>query len=113
MSQTQNQKNQKPNEVSSDLQERVNRNQYIIDGLRDNGAWVKVIEDVEQQRKRLDDRWQYVSDPAKMNEFRITKMAVMKVINLLSDYEFDMKQAQEVLSKINNTETNIPADVDN
>jgi len=87
------------------------RSAEVVSGL-DNGAWRIVLEDMEAQRKGLDDNWQFVSDPAKLLEFRVTKMAVMKIINLVNDYRLVGESARTELEKINNPEENIDKDVD-
>ena len=113
MSQTQNQKNQSQKEASSKPQAIINKCQFIVDGLKDNGAWQVVVEDFEKQRKDLDDTWHFITNEKHWYEARVTKLAVNKILNLVGDYENDMKVAQVELSKIKDTETNIPADVDN
>ena len=71
------------------------------------------MEDVTKQKQKLDDVWQYVSEPTKWNELRVTKMAVMKILNLVKDYEADSKVAAEMLDKMKKPKENIAADVDN
>ena len=97
----------------SEAQERVNRSQTIIDGLRNNQAWEMVVEDSKVGRQRLDDSWQGVTDEKKWVEYRVTKMAVMKIINLIDDYEADMLTAARIIDKIRNSAEQIPVDVDN
>ena len=109
---TKNQKSLEPNE-EQELNDLIRKNQYIVTGLKENTAWMSVIRDVTEQGKKLDDTWQYVSDAHKMAEFRITKLAIVKILNLIPDYEADIKLAQEQISKIVNVEEEIPADVDN
>ncbi len=96
-----------------EAQKIVNRSQTIIDGLRNNQAWEMVIEDFKDERQRLDDTWQYITDEKKWYEYRVTKMAVMKIINMISDYEADMKTAAGKIDKIKSTTEQIPVDVDN
>ena len=88
------------------------RSAEVVSGIGDNGAWKIVLEDMEAQRKGLDDNWQFVSDPAKLLEFRVTKMAVMKIINLVNDYKLVGESARAELEKIKNPEENIDKDVD-
>ncbi len=96
-----------------EAQKIVNKSQTIIDGLRDNQAWAIVIDDFKANRQRLDDKSQSVTDEKKWYEYRVTKMAVMKVINRIRDYEFDMKLAADKIDKIRKSTEEIPADVDN
>lgn len=92
------------------LQDVINRCQLIIDGLENNGAWLAVLEDFNEQRQRLDDTWQNVSDDKAWYEYRITKLAVMKVLNLVEDYKSDMKVALEEKFKLDNPDKIIQRD---
>ena len=85
----------------------------VINGLESSGAWTIVLEDVEETRQRLDDTWQNISDEKQWYEFRVTKMAVMKIINLIDDYKNDLKTASEELFKAQNPDKVIQADVQN
>ena len=90
----------------------LRRSNEVVSVLSDNSAWKIVLDDMEAQRKGLDDNWQFVSDPAKLLEFRVTKMAVMKIINLVNDYKLVGENVTAELNKIKNPEENIDKDVD-
>lgn len=98
--------------LRENLDRTARRSAEVVSAIGDNGAWKIVLEDMEAQRKGLDDNWQFVSDPAKLLEFRVTKMAVMKIINLVNDYRLVGEAAKAELNKINNPEENIDKDVD-
>ena len=106
---TQSQQKQNREDMLLDI---INRSSAVINGLAGNGAWDIVLGDVEKQRKNLDDNWQFVSDDKKMHEFRVTKMAVMKILNLLQDYTHDKELAQNELHTLQNPVTIINKDVD-
>jgi len=91
----------------------INRSQTVINGLEECGAWKLVVEDIEKQCKNLDDNWQFVDDEKKLREFRITKMAVLKIKNLIDDYRFDMERATRELKSLVDKKNNIQKDVDN
>ena len=91
----------------------ASRCQQIIDGLEGNGAWELVLEDFEKQRKRLDDTWQFVKDNDKWYEYRITKLAVNKILTLIDDYKKDMNLATSEIAELENTDNSIIRDVDN
>ena len=95
------------------LQDIINRCDLVINGLESSGAWTIVLEDVEETRQRLDDTWQNISNEKQWYEFRVTKMAVMKIINLIDDYKNDLKTASEELFKAQNPDKAIQADVQN
>lgn len=103
-----------PNQNREDLLlEVINRASAVINGLSGNSAWEIVCRDVEANRRNLDDNWQFVSDEKKMHEFRVTKIAVLKILNLLRDYQHDKELAEAELKKIQNPETVIDKDTDN
>ena len=85
----------------------------VINGLESSGAWTIVLEDVEETRQRLDDTWQNISNEKDWYEFRVTKMAVMKIINLIDDYKNDRLVASDELFKTQNPDKVIQADVQN
>jgi hypothetical protein len=95
------------------LQNIVNRSDLIINGLEHNQSWEMVVEDLTKEQKRLDDSWQYVTDEKKWLEFRITKMATVKLINLVEDYKADKELAQKDLFILQNPDKAIQKDVDN
>ena len=110
--------NQKSRESSvedqiKEAQAIVDNAQYIIDGLIGNGAWERVLEDFQKERQRLDDTWQFVQEDKRWYEYRITKMAVLKIVNLIGDYRQDKETALSRIQDLIDTEDRIPKDVDN
>lgn len=81
-----------------------------MDGLENSGGWLIVLEDFSEQRQRLDDTWQNVTDEKTWFEYRITKMATMKVLNLVDDYRQDMKTALTEKYKLENPDKVIQKD---
>lgn len=96
-----------------ELQQIVNRSQYILDHLQNNPGWEMMIEDINKEKQRLDDNWQWETDEKKWIEWRATKMAVIKILNALEDYKADMKVALEEKFKLENPDKVIHRDVDN
>ena len=105
-----------PQEKSSNieqLQQVVNRSKVIIDGLEHNQSWEFVLEDLSKQQKHLDDTWQFVKDEKQWFEYRITKLATMKLLNLVDDYKADMQRAETEIFTINNPDIITQKDVPN
>jgi hypothetical protein len=103
-------------EVSSDkdrLQDVINRSDLIINGLEHNRSWELVVEDLGKQQQKLDDSWQYVTDEKKWLEYRITKLATMKLLSLIDDYKNDKGLAQKELFLLENPDKAIQKDYDN
>jgi len=91
----------------------ADRCQLVIDNLSGNSGWDAVMEDLSAQKQQLDDTWQYVSDAQKWIEFRVTKMAVAKILNVVNDYKSDKQVALDELYKLENPDKTILKDVDN
>ena len=92
------------------LQGIVNRNQLIIDNLEHNAGWEGVVEDLSKHKQMLDDTWQYITDEKKWLEYRVTKLAVMKVLNVIDDYRADKSRATQELYEIEHPEKVIKKD---
>ena len=108
-----NQKDQRTEDIVGQLERRRDRAQTIIDMLGSSGAWDMVLEDFEVERKRLDDTWQLVTDEKRWYEYRVTKMAVLKIVNLLEDYKHDRDTASMELKDLINPDGGIVKDFDN
>jgi hypothetical protein len=116
-------KSQKPNKQQEslappvdrieELQRIINRSQLILDHLQNNVGWEMVLEDITKEKQRLDDNWQYETDEKKWIEWRATKMAVIKILNVLNDYRMDIQTALEEKYKLENPDKVIHRDVDN
>lgn len=86
------------------LQRKVNRNSIIVSELKNSQAWSYIVEDFNLEKQRIDDSWAVVSDPANLQELRITKLAIMQILNMASAYEHDLKVASEQLEKADDEE---------
>ena len=109
----QNPMDQRIEDIVVQLERRRDRAQTIIDMLGSSGAWDMVLEDFEVERKRLDDTWHLVTKEKDWYEFRVTKMAVLKIVNLLEDYKHDRDTAVMELRDILNPDGGIVKDFDN
>jgi hypothetical protein len=88
----------------------VNKSSIAIDNLGKNPGWEIVLADISEQKKRLDDTWQFISDEKKMQEYRVTKIAVMKILNIIDDYRADKDTALEEIYRIENPDKIISKD---
>jgi hypothetical protein len=102
-----------PKDRIEELNDITGRCQLILDNLEHNAGWELVIEDIEKERKRLDDNWQFVTEEKQWIEWRATKMAVLKILNLMDDYKNDFKMASEERYVLENPDKVINKDVDN
>jgi hypothetical protein len=101
------------NQIIEDLNKRIAKCNRMIEGLGNHGPFLEMLEDFKLTRQRIDDNWQLVSDEKKLQEMRITKLAIMSVINIVEDYKHDLSKAQEELVKIENPDAIIHKDYDN
>lgn len=81
--------------------------------MEHNQSWEFVLEDLSKQQKHLDDTWQFVKDEKQWFEYRITKLATMKLLNLVDDYKADMQRAETEIFTINNPDIITQKDVPN
>jgi len=96
-----------------ELIRRIDECQTVVKELENSTAWKIIIKDLEMQRKLIDDNWHLVTDEKKLQEFRITKFAIMQLLNTKYKYEEDLKATQEELEKFDNPNKEISKDYDN
>lgn len=82
------------------LLRKVNRNSIIVHELKNSQAWQFITEDFNIEKQRIDDSWAVIDDPKSLSELRITKLAILQIVNMASAYEHDLKIAKEQLEKI-------------
>lgn len=99
-------------ELEDDLIERIARLTFIIGGLDGHEPFEEVIRMFSQTRKTIDDNWHLVSDPAKLSELRMTKMAVNTLIDFIPNLKVDKQRLQDELMKIQNPDDIINKDYD-
>lgn len=88
------------------LLRKVSRNSAIVGELKGSNAWKMVCEDFDESKRRIDDAWAFIpeNDKDKLAELRISKLALVQIMNLVENYEHDLKVASEQLSKIDDPE---------
>lgn len=85
------------------LLKKVERNALIIAELKNSIAWKYVLEDFADVKIRIDESWAFVpaTDSEKLQELRVSRLAIGQIIGLLDNYQHDMKHASEMLEKLN------------
>lgn len=99
-------------QMEKELIARIAKSNMVIQGLENHGPFKTVMEDFKGTIEMIDNSWHLVGDPAKLNEFRVTKMAAISLVNCLDGYKFDMKKATEELAKIQNPDKLVSRDYD-
>ena len=101
------------NDIRENLHRIIAKSNMVINSLEHNDAFNQVLSDFEEQKKRIDNNWHLISKKEDLEEMRITKLAVMSILNVLDNYRFDLKKAQEELIKLDNPKDLINKDYDN
>lgn len=85
---------------------KVSRNSTVVGELKSSSAWQIIREDFSVAKQRIDDAWAYISEsePDKLRELKIAKLATIQVLTLLESYEHDLLKAQEQLAKADDPE---------
>lgn len=88
----------------SRLHDRKNKCETVISELKESEGWRILIEDLSRTRQELDDHWHLIdpkSDEKKLNEFRVTKLAINTLINTVNTYT---EELDRVNSEIEHSE---------
>jgi len=103
----------KPEEIRQELQDKVSRCNMILRELENNQGFRAMLEDFNKTRMNIDNNWQFIFEPDKLQEMRVTKMAVMSILNMLESYEHDKNTAAAKLVELDNEDKIISGDFDN
>ena len=96
----------------SDLIKRISDCQRVVDELESSPVWNIILGDLELQRQNLDDNWQSITDPERLKEARILKLATMHILNSKGKYQDELKGLKKNLEGLRNTDTAIIKDYD-
>lgn len=82
-----------------ELIQRVSRCDVVINAIQSNSDWRIVLDDLAKERQRIDDSW-HLTTNGNLEELRVTKMAVMYLVNLIQVYEKDKEHAMKRLKEV-------------
>jgi hypothetical protein len=94
------------------LLRRIDECNELLSHLDNCTAWKIIVKDLEEQRKMIDDNWHMTTDEKKVQEFRITKFAIMHLLNIRNKYTEDLKQAHAQLKSYGSQDKAIIKDYD-
>lgn len=94
------------------LREKIRRASTVIEELQTSQGFKILLEDHMATKKMLDDNWQLQTDLEKLKEMRITKLAIMSVVNTLQAYMYDKAQAEKELYVLDNPDSTTHRDYD-
>ena len=111
--QPQSSQEEKLNDYEQFLIKKIARCEEVVRGLRDNRVWQVVKEDYEGTAKSLDMVWanEDVTSP-RFKQMQVAKMAATTFLNLLTNYEYDLKMAKSELAKFQSPKEEIRKDYD-
>ena len=99
-------------EKEAKLIERIGRCQIVLKEISEGKAWRFLLEDFSKTKQTIDDNWHLVSDPIKLAELRVTKLAIQTIMNTLLTYQHDLDMAQRELLTLQNPKENVSKDWD-
>lgn len=100
-------------EQTDQIQSDITRVESIVNGLKGTECWNAVLEDSKRQAESLDTRWCWCKDTEEFQEMRVTKMAILYILDLVSMYERELEVSRRELNDLVSADTNISKDVDN
>lgn len=67
---------------------------------------------MQAEREKLDNTWQEIIDPVKLQEARVLKFAIMHILQLRNKYQEELDSQKEELRKLQSVETEMIKDYD-
>lgn len=97
----------------NELQKKISRANIVINEVKQSQAWRIIMEDFSASKQRIDDNWHLVkSGDPKLEEFRITKLAIASILDTFNNYEYDIRKATEEIYAIEHPEEITSRDYD-
>jgi phenylalanyl-tRNA synthetase alpha subunit len=99
-------------DYQSELIQRIGECENVVNELDNSSIWQIVQKDLELQRKILDNNWQEITEPDKLQKARELKFATLHILNLKEKYQEELEAKKKELETYQNVDTNIPKDYD-
>lgn len=94
------------------LAERISECETVISHLIECPAFKIIKKDLTLQEDVVNNNWHLTKDEKQLNEFKITKFAVMHLKNIEQKYAQDLEEAKKQMEIYQNPETKILKDYD-
>jgi hypothetical protein len=91
-------------QVEQELIEQIEKCRFIYEGLKDNGAYIALVDDFKKAIEDIDSVWHLEKDINRLSELRITKLAGITLVNALEEYKSVMQKSKERLETLRNEE---------
>ena len=99
-------------DLEQDLINRMTNCEAVVRELETSNVWKIVQADMERQRQMLDNNWQEIAEPEKLQKARELKMATMHILMLKDKYQEELIHCSNELDKIRNKTTKVRKDYD-
>ena len=99
-------------DVISQLVDRISECQRVVDELDGSAVWNILNKDLEVQRRLLDDNWQDITDPLRLQKARELKFATLHILSLKNKYADELKDRQKELKQEQSLDKEILKDYD-
>jgi phosphoribosyl 1,2-cyclic phosphodiesterase len=96
----------------SELVIRIGECENVVNELDNSYIWSIIQKDLQVQRQMLDDNWQEIAEPNKLQKARELKFATLHILNLKEKYKEELEAKKKELGTYQNTDTVIPKDYD-
>ena len=98
--------------IIEELEKKISKCNLVLENLGNNEAFKMVLSDFEENKKRIDENWHLITDDKQLEQLRITKLAIMSLLNVLPSYEHDRRISLEEKVKLENPNVIINKDFD-
>ena len=99
-------------DYQSGLVDRIGECETVVNELDNSNVWHIVQKDLQIQRQMLDDNWQEIDTPEKLQKARELKFATLHILNLKEKYKDELEQKKKELESYENRDTKITKDYD-
>lgn len=100
------------NDFEEQLIKRIAECSLVVERLDNDPAWKVILTDLALLRKQIDDGWQAIDDPQKLERARVMKFAVQHLMDIQSGYKSELNAAKEELRKIQSPDEETQKDYD-
>ncbi len=101
-----------PDDYQQQLINRIGECEIVISELDNTGVWKIVQKDLQEQRQMLDDNWQEITEPDKLQKARELKHATVHILRLKDSYKEELEAKKKELATYQNVKEEIPKDYD-
>lgn len=99
-------------EYRDEMLKRLSELSFMVNGLENHEAYATLLRNFEESARLIDSAWQSETDPARLNQMRITKLAAMTLLEFIPQAKEEMDKIQAELAKIENPEEAVHRDYD-